>query len=116
MFSNLPDLAKRAFHAFWQSFVGLTVAGLSVGGVSLSGIHSLSDVKAALGVVIAILVAAAASALKTTIVANLGGFNISDGMGPGTTQPLPVVDTVRTPVPADPGQPAAGVPPAPTGA
>ena len=110
MFSTLPDLAKRALHTFWQAFVAALGVTWAASGIDVSQITDIAAVKkVGLALVLAV-VAAALSALKTTI-ASSGVIDVSNGMGAGTTQPYPVIDTPPVLTPADPSQPAAGVPP-----
>ena len=109
----VADLAKRAGHTFWQTFSaalavlwassGLHVADL----VHISAVHKLA---------VGVIAAAAASMLSTVKTLIAGGLPLSRSVGDvPAQQPVVLVGaaTSSTAVtPADPGQPAAGVPPA----
>ena len=101
---NLRDLALRALHTFWQSFVAVVGVTYAASGLNVGQIVDVDSAKRFALALLAAVGAAALSALKTTI-KNLTSTGAVTDTGPGTT-----ADVVPAPeAPAEPAQPV--VPP-----
>lgn len=117
MSPTLKDALLRTFHTFWQAFLGALA-------ISWSGVHfdaaNLTDLSADKKLLVSVLVAVVAAVLaaaKST--AALVYQTVTSAVSKGDWTPAKIeqalADAQATPVPtltpADPAQPAAGVPP-----
>ena len=112
--SFVTDLAKRAGHTFWQTFLAALAVLWASSGLNVSDLVHVSALhRLAIGV-IAAAVASALSTVKTLTVGVHAGATLGSlGTVPAIEPSAPVASTAGAAVtPADPNQPAAGVPPA----
>ena len=96
---NLRDLALRALHTFWQSFVAIIGVTYAASGLNVGQIVDVDSAKRFALALLAAVAAAALSAVKTTVKSLTLGGPVSD-TGTGTT--ADVVPAPEAPVSATP--------------
>lgn len=92
---DLRDVAVRAWHTFYQSFVAALGVVWAASGIDVSQIVDVSSAKKVALSAVTAVVAAAASALKTTVLgfARTAGLPRDDSdMGYGYLAPLDTAD------------------------